>query len=139
MYVTVWINQVKNLDKLAVIINNLRKRLNKVKPTKVKSFKIKVTNIRAQGYFERDIDLTIFDYIGIPIGYVLYHTTKTGDNKLVRTECDLSQLNIKYIKLSYLWSNGIQMYFNGYFSIIAKDLAGLERVTDTIVHLDTLL
>ena len=56
MYVTVWIHQVKYLDKLAAIINNIRKTLNKVKATKVKSFKIKVSNIRAQGYFERDID-----------------------------------------------------------------------------------
>ena len=138
MYLTVWLKKLNDIDKLAEIINSIRNTLNKVKTTKVKSYEVKVTNIRAQGHFERRINLRIFDDIGVPFSYVLYHVNSKGDHKLIRTDRPLRELNVKYIKLSYLWSNGLQMYFDGYFNIITKDFDALEIVTDTLLYLDTL-
>lgn len=143
MYLSVFLKRrkdiLKSLDELLPIIYKLKKDLNSCKTTKVKTFILRPVNIRCQGSFERRIDLHIFDYIGVPPGYTLYHTEKKGTQHAIPTQKPLNQINLSSVKLVQGRSNNIHFYFTGSFSIVTKSFNSLNIITDTLLWLDSQL
>ena len=126
----------RTLNKLQPIIHKLKKNLNTCKPTKVKTFVSKLVNIQGQGNFERKIDLYLFDQIGAPLGYKLYHIEQNHKHA-IPTERPLQEINISCVKLVHGSSNIIQIYFSGSFSLVAKNLNALNILTESLLFLDT--
>lgn len=143
MYLSVFLRRrediLKSLDELLPIIYKLKRDLNSCKTTKVKTFILRPVNIRCQGSFERKINLYIFDSIGIPPGYALYHIEKKGTQHAIPTQKPLHQINVSSVKLVQGRSNNIHLYFTGSFSIVTKGFTSLNILTDTLLWLDTKL
>ena len=143
MYLSVFLRRckdiLKSLDELLPIIYKLKRDLNSCKTTKVKTFILRSVNIRCQGSFERKINLHIFDSIGIPPGYALYHIEKKRIQHAIPTQKPLNQINLSSVKLVQGRSNNIHLYFTGSFSIVTKGFNSLNILTDALLWLDTQL